>query len=103
MSNTNNTGTQTLNSSSETVELGLGQEPEMNTQEIDTSADQSTLVRLVDERIKQATDPILRLEELCALLVSQTEMESTGNSEVSDSKRDNASTSPHVSGTTALS
>ena len=43
----------------------------------------------VDERIKPATDLMLRrADELCALLASRTEMESTGNSEASGSRRD---------------
>ena len=42
----------------------------------ETPADELTM-RSVDERIKQGTDPILRrVEELCALLASRTEMES---------------------------
>ena len=61
-------GTETLDSSSETIELRFRQEPWMDTQVTDTSADELTL-RSVEERIKQATDPILkRVEELCALL-----------------------------------
>ena len=66
----------------------------MKTQGIGTSADELTL-RSFDERIKQATDPILRrVEELCALSVGRTELESPGNTEVSGSRRDNASASP---------
>ena len=53
----------------------------MDTRETGTSADELTL-RSVDERIKQAIDPILRrVEELCALLAGWTETESAGNSE----------------------
>ena len=41
----------------------------------ETSPDE-LILRSVDERIKQANDPILRrVEELCALLVIRTEME----------------------------
>ena len=65
-----------LDSSSETIELRFRQEPKMDTPGTETSADELTL-RSVDERIKQATDPILkRVEELCALLAGRTEMES---------------------------
>ena len=76
-------GTEALDSSSETIELRFIQAPEVDTPVNETSADQLTL-RSVDERIKQATDPIHRqVEELCALLASRTEMESTGGSEAS--------------------
>ena len=51
--------------------------------------------RSVDERIKEAIDPILqRVEELCALVASRTEMESAGNSEASGSRRDRELSSP---------
>ena len=57
----------------------------MDTPVNDTSADELTL-RSVDERIKQTTDPIFsRVEDLCALLASRTEMEYAGNSEASGS------------------
>ena len=76
-------GTKTLDSCSVKIELRLSRESEMDTQEIETAADELTL-RSVDERIKQATDPVLRrVEELSALLLSRAEMESAGNSEES--------------------
>ena len=56
----------------------------MDTPVQETSTDDNT-VWSVDERIKQATEPILRgMEELRALLASRTE---TGNREASSSKR----------------
>ena len=68
----------------------------MDTQENEFSASELT-PRLVDERINQAVDPILRRkEELCAVLPSRTVLESTGNSEVSGSRRENTSASPSV-------
>ena len=74
-------GTQTVDSSSETIKLRFRQETEMDTTVDETPADELTL-RLLKESIKQAADPILwRVEELCALLASRTEMESVGNSE----------------------
>ena len=61
-------GIQTLDSSSETIELRFRQEVEMVIPVNETSTDALTL-RSVDERIKQATGPLLRrVEELCALL-----------------------------------
>ena len=61
-------GNQTLDSSSETSELKFWQEPEMDTPKNETSTDEPTL-RSVDERIKQAIDPIIRrVEELCAFV-----------------------------------
>ena len=61
-------GTQTLDNFYETIELRLRQETEMEPTLNETSSDELTS-RSVDERIKQATDPILRrVEELCALL-----------------------------------
>ena len=42
--------------------------------------------------INEATDPILRrVQELCALLANRTELESTGNGEMSTLGRDNTS------------
>ena len=93
MSNEAEAGTQTLDSSSDTIDSRLRQEPEMNSQKNESSTSELTLTS-VDERIKQATDPILRqVEELCALLASRTESESSGNSEASGSTRDSTSTS----------
>ena len=87
-------GSQTLDSSSETIELRLRQEPEMDTPANETSADELTF-RSYDERVKQATDPILgRVEELWALLSSRIEVESTGNSEASGSRPNCESISP---------
>ena len=64
----------------------------MDNQGFEAFVDELTL-RLVDERITQATDLILMREKLCALLVGQTEMESAGNSEASGSRRRNESIS----------
>ena len=57
--------------------------------------DTELTLRSVDERIKQATYPILkRVEELCAFLASRTEMESAGNGKASASRRDRELCSP---------
>ena len=57
--------------------------------------DTELTLRSVGERIKQATDPILkRVEELRALLASRREMESDGNSEAPGSRRDHELSSP---------
>ena len=94
MSEETEIGTQTLKCSSETIELRFRQEPEMDTPVTETSFDELTL-RSVDERIKQATDPILKqVEELCALLTGGTEIELTGNSEASGSRRNHESIIP---------
>ena len=54
----------------------------------DKTSIEELILRSVDERIKLATDPMLkRVEELRALLMSWTEMEAAGNSEVSGSRR----------------
>ena len=51
-------------------------------------------LRSVDEWLKQATDPALRrLEELCALLTCQIELDYGGNSETSGSRRNISSAS----------
>ena len=93
MSGETGTGTQTLDSSSETTELRLRQETEMEPALLETPADELTL-RSFGERIKQATDPILRrVEELCALLASRTKMESACNYGVSGSRRNCESSS----------
>ena len=94
MSDETETGTQTLDTSSETVERKLRQETEMEPTTDETSTDELTLWS-VDERIKQGTDPILkRVEDMCALLVSRNETESAGNSEASGSRRNRESSSP---------
>ena len=86
MSEETETGTQTLQSSFETIELRLRQETESETTSDETPTDGLTLSS-VDERIKQATDPILkRVEELCVLLASRTEVEYDGSSEASGSR-----------------
>ena len=67
-------GTQTLDSSSETIELRPTQEVEMELTLDETSTDELN-IKSVDGRVKQATDPILRrVEELCVLLATCTEM-----------------------------
>ena len=76
------------------IELRFRQKREMDSPEIETSADKHTL-KSIHERIKQTTDPILRrVEELCALLASRTEMESAGKSEASGSRRNRESFKP---------
>ena len=94
MSEETEVGTQKLEISSEMIELRFRQKREMETPEIETSTDRHTL-KSIHERTKQTTDPILRrVEKICALLASQTEMESAGNSEVSGSRRNRESIKP---------
>ena len=59
MSGETETGTQTFDSSCESIELALRQESEMEPAVDETPADELTL-RSADEWIKQATDPIHR-------------------------------------------
>ena len=59
MSSETQARTLTLDSSSDTSDSRLEQELDMNPQDIEPSDGELTL-RSVDERIKQATDPILR-------------------------------------------
>ena len=93
MSEEPQTGTQTLDSSSGTIKLRLRQETEIEFTLDETPTDELTL-KSVDEWMKQATDPILRrVEDLCALLVSRSEMESDSNSEASKLKRNRKSCS----------
>ena len=88
------TSTQTFDSSSESIVLGLRQESEMEPAVDETPTAELTL-RSVDERIKQAFDPILRrVEELCALLARRTEIESAGNSEASSLRRNHEPSIP---------
>ena len=62
-------GTQSLDSSLDTIDLGRKQKPDIDSQEIESSANQLPL-RSFDKRIRQATDQILgRGNDLCALLV----------------------------------
>ena len=91
MSEETEIGTQALDRSSETIEPRLRQETEMEPTLDEVFTDELTL-RSVEEKIKQATDLILRrVEELCTLLASRTEMESAGNSEASGSRRNHES------------
>ena len=100
MSEETETGTQTIDSTSETIELRLRQEAKMKHKLDGTSTDELTL-KSVDERIKQTTDTILRrVEELCALLASRSQMESVGNSEASGLMRNFESSTPHATGMT---
>ena len=81
-------------SSSDTIDSSLRQEPDMDSQGNESSTIE-LLLRSVDERIKEAIDLILRrLSELCALLASRTELEPTVNNEEFGSRRDNTCTSP---------
>ena len=94
MSNETEAGTQTQDCSSDTIALRLKHELEMHPQKNGFPISEITL-RSVEEQIKWATDPILRrAEELCALLARRTELETTGNSEVTGLRRDNTSASP---------
>ena len=73
MSKQTKAGTQTLDCSFITVDLKLSQESEMDFQEIETSVDE-LIVWSVDDRMKEATDPILkRIGKLCALLLGWNE------------------------------
>ena len=75
------------------MDLRFTQKPEMDTPVSETSAVEVTL-KSVDEQNKQATEPVLRrVEEICALLARRTELESTGNSEASVSRRNDESNS----------
>ena len=88
MSEETENGTQTFDCSSETIETEL---------KLELSETHDTELTLMpgDGRIKQATDPILkRVEKLCALLASRTDMRSAGNNEVSASRRDHWLSSP---------
>ena len=60
----------------------------MDSQDNESCTSELTL-RSVDERFNQAPDPIhRRVEEFCALLASQTELESTGKRKTSGLRRD---------------
>ena len=84
---------QNYDSFSDTTDLGPRQAPEIDSQETEPSASESTL-RPVGERIKRAVDEILSLlEDLYALVLGRTELESVGNSEASGLRRDQLSTS----------
>ena len=94
MSEATETGTQTSDSSSETIELRSIQETEM-VPAFSETPDTELTTRSIDGKIKQATDPLLKtVEELCALLASRAEMESADNSEASGSRRDRELSSP---------
>ena len=87
-------GRQTFDNSSETFDLRSSQETEIEPA-LNETPDTELTLRSIDERIKQATDPILKgIEELCDLLASRTEMEYAGNSEASGSRRDRELCSP---------
>ena len=93
MSNETEAGTQTHDCSSDTIDLGAQQTPEINSQENESTC--KITFMWVDKRVKQAIDPILRrVEELCVLLVCRVDLESTGNNKVIAWRRHNTSTSP---------
>ena len=78
MSEENETSTQTFDSSSETNELTSSPETERQPAFGETPDTELTL-RSVNNKIQQSTDPTLkRVEQVCALLASRTEMESAG-------------------------
>ena len=94
MSEESEAGTQTLDSSSETIALRLRQETEIEPTTEKTSIDEVTL-RSRDKNIKQVTEPILRkVQEMCVLLASRNETESARNNEASRSRRNRESSSP---------
>ena len=67
------TSTQKIDSYSESIELRLKQENEMDDTRDETSADE-LIVKSVDERITKATDALFRrVKELCVLIASRTE------------------------------
>ena len=74
MSNETEAGTHTHNSFSDTVDLGLIQALETDSQENESSTTKLAL-RSVDEWIEHAIGPTLsRVEETCALLSIRTEL-----------------------------
>ena len=94
MSAKTETGKQTCDSSSETIELRSSQETEVEPA-FSEKPDTEPTLRSVEEKITQAIDPILkRVEELCAVLARRTEMESVGNPETSGLRRDRDPSSP---------
>ena len=86
------TGTQTFDSSSEAIEFRSSQETGMEPA-FGKTPDTELTLRSVTEKIKQATDRILKRAE-CALLASRTEIESAGNCEASGSRRHREFSSP---------
>ena len=100
MSDETEAGTQTQDSSSDTIDLGLRQNSRLSSQKNVFSISELTL-RSVDERIKQVTLLVLRqVEDIFAPLASQTELECAGDNEPKGSRRNNTSTSPRVTRTT---
>ena len=91
MSEETDIGTQPLDSYSDTIELRSRQEPVMELPVTETSVDELTLTS-ADERIKQASDPIItRVDEICFLSAGRNKMESAGNSETSSLRRNHES------------
>ena len=100
MSEETDVGTQTLDSSSETIELRLRQEMEMEPTLDETHTDVLTMMS-VYEKTKQATEPTLTIaEKMCAILLSWPEVESASTGEASGSRRNRESSSPWAAGTT---
>ena len=74
MSDETKTGTQTPDSSSDTIKWRARQEPEMETEGIEASVEK-LILKSLDERVKQGSDPIFRrVEQLCALISGRNEM-----------------------------
>ena len=81
-------------SSTATIELRQRQKPEMDSQDNDFSSSEVTH-SLVNEQMKQATEPLLQqVELLCAVLASRNELETARNSEATVFGRRNTSNSP---------
>ena len=100
MSEETEIGTQTLDSSSDTIKLRLRQETELEPNLNETSTDELTL-KSIDERIKQVTDPILRIvEELCVLLASRTRWNPLATEKRPVRGAIASPLAPHVTGTT---
>ena len=91
--------TQTLDSSSYTIELMHGQEPEMDSVENNFTNSEVTH-QSVNERTYLPTELTFRqVEKLCGLLASRIELETTGNSETTGWRREDTSTGSTSTGT----
>ena len=77
--------TQTVDSSSDIIELRHGQARHMDSQINEFSAGEVTN-QSVNEQIKPATESILRqVERICTVLANRTDLNTAGNSEATGS------------------
>ena len=85
---------QTHDSFTDLIELGHGEEHDMEPQDNEFSTSEETH-QLLNAQFKLTIEPILKqIGKLCSLLAEWNELSTAGNSEATGSKREDTSASP---------